>query len=532
VLTIALTFPAGRYHATPWGRHVNEADVAWPPDPWRLIRALIATWHRKIDLQRHPKACLESLLARIASAPPPHIRLPEDVIHTHSRHYMPAKGDKPTLIFDAFARISPDDPIIMAWPELQLPEDEQDLLDALLEVINYLGRAESWVYACRTNWVNGYNCIPIEEELDAETGEVFGEIVRLLMPVSPQHYEQFRDQQLAAQKKSKTLTKTLPATWLDALSVDTGDLQRARWNAPPAARWVSYRRPLHALKTVATRVASRKLERKTDRAITTARFALFGRPVPRIEDALRLSEAVRLAAMGKARELLGAENIPTELCGHDLGRANRHGHAFWLPDPDQRGEINHVLVHAPHGLSNGAVRALTALRNIRRDVGEPVRVMLEGLGRGDLFAPHTTLTRQSAVWQSVTPYLHPWHLKKTQMRSREALHAAVLEQLRREWHARAEGLPDIIEIRELRSVSSGGRDLRPVHFHRVRRKRGLTQPDTLGRMLELRFAAPIAGPLALGFACHFGLGLFAPMNAASDLSCSYQRISVSSGDRR
>jgi CRISPR-associated protein Csb2 len=29
MLTIALTFPAGRYHATPWGRHVNEADGGW-----------------------------------------------------------------------------------------------------------------------------------------------------------------------------------------------------------------------------------------------------------------------------------------------------------------------------------------------------------------------------------------------------------------------------------------------------------------------------------------------------------------------
>ena len=38
----------------------------------------------------------------------------------------------------------------------------------------------------------------------------------------------------------------------------------------------------------------------------------------------------------------------------------------------------------------------------------------------------------------------------------------------------------------------------------------IVQPDTLGRLLELRFAAPIRGPLAFGFACHFGLGLFRP----------------------
>jgi CRISPR-associated protein Csb2 len=61
----------------------------------------------------------------------------------------------------------------------------------------------------------------------------------------------------------------------------------------------------------------------------------------------------------------------------------------------------------------------------------------------------------------------------------------------------------------------GGRELRPVHFHRFRRKRGLSQPDTLGRFIEVHFAAPVRGPLALGFACHFGLGLFAPASGIS-----------------
>ncbi|MES7047963.1 type I-U CRISPR-associated protein Csb2, partial [Cutibacterium acnes] len=102
MLAISMTFPAGRYHANAWGRHVNEADVAWPPDPWRLTRALIATWHRKLDPQVYPRDRLASLLSRLASVAPPRIRLPEDAIHAHTRHYMPTKGDKRTLIFDAF----------------------------------------------------------------------------------------------------------------------------------------------------------------------------------------------------------------------------------------------------------------------------------------------------------------------------------------------------------------------------------------------------------------------------------------------
>ena len=38
--------------AIPVGRNVNEADIAWPPEPWRLLRALVAAWWRKGDRAR------------------------------------------------------------------------------------------------------------------------------------------------------------------------------------------------------------------------------------------------------------------------------------------------------------------------------------------------------------------------------------------------------------------------------------------------------------------------------------------------
>lgn len=54
------------------------------------------------------------------------------------------------------------------------------------------------------------------------------------------------------------------------------------------------------------------------------------------------------------------------------------------------------------------------------------------------------------------------------------------------------------------------RKRRPIHFQRFRSRRGLAQPDRLGSFWRLTFPEPIAGPLALGFACHYGLGLFKP----------------------
>ena len=45
--TLLLRFPGRRYHATPWGHHVNEGLIEWPPSPWRLLRALLATGYAK-----------------------------------------------------------------------------------------------------------------------------------------------------------------------------------------------------------------------------------------------------------------------------------------------------------------------------------------------------------------------------------------------------------------------------------------------------------------------------------------------------
>lgn len=46
---------------------------------------------------------------------------------------------------------------------------------------------------------------------------------------------------------------------------------------------------------------------------------------------------------------------------------------------------------------------------------------------------------------------------------------------------------------------------------RFRSRRGLIQPNRLGSFWRLTFSEPVQGPLALGFGCHFGLGLFAPI---------------------
>src|SRR5690606_10388451 len=130
---IAIRFLAGRYHATPWDRQVNEAEVEWPPSPWRLLRSFIAIWHRKVSPSGDGEAILESLVGRLASELPLY-RLPA-ATHAHSRHYMPGRGGDAdrSLVFDAWTSVDRDDELVVFWPNLDLPEAEGELLKQIVE---------------------------------------------------------------------------------------------------------------------------------------------------------------------------------------------------------------------------------------------------------------------------------------------------------------------------------------------------------------------------------------------------------------
>src|SRR4051794_8610017 len=139
---LKLTFPAGRYHATPWGRHVNEGVAEWPPSPWRLLRAFVATWKRKCaDLSEGKiRLVLEQLLH------PPRFYLPAARV-AHTRHYMPlntksgrdVKGGGTTLVFDTFVAVGREAPVIVHWPEANLSADDHQTLARLAENLTSLG---------------------------------------------------------------------------------------------------------------------------------------------------------------------------------------------------------------------------------------------------------------------------------------------------------------------------------------------------------------------------------------------------------
>jgi len=540
MFALVFRFSAGRYHATPWGRHVNEADVAWPPEPWRILRTLIAAYWRKADRDAWPEDALADLIDRLAEAPPVY-RLPERAVHAHSRHYMPAPV-RTTLVFDAFARVAEDEPLVAAWPGLTLDPRSLALAEELATAVGYLGRAESWVdCTVATDWPGVVaNCWPDASE------DRPGETVRTIAPLPAGAYAVERARLLEAvdareraaaavagrrppteralaKAQEKAFGATLPERLLDAIALETADLRKRGWNRPPASREILYRRP--ALGPTALR-RSRPALAPGPARFTVARFVLAGRPRPRIEDAVRIGELMRLAVLSK----LGWERTadggrwrpkaPPEISGHgEDGRPLRdpaHAHAFWLPeDADDDGEIDHVVVHVPAGMTQPVREALDRVTKLWVEPGarrgaddengggarQEWRLALEGFGTPQDFASASRLLGSARRWQSIAPFLAAGHLK-------HGGHAAELRRLLDRRGGILAARAPAVAIAPRDTVCIHGRDRWPIHFHRFRSRGREVQHDALGAFLDVTFEAPVAGPLALGYGCHFGLGLF------------------------
>ena len=545
MFALSFRFPAGRYHATPWERNANEADVAWPPEPWRLLRALIAVWWRKGDRDRWTEDEFANLIDRLAETLPEY-SLPVGAIHAHTRHYMPTGSlvrgrPKTTLVFDGFVRLPSGSTLVVAWPRVTLPCESFALAADLAGALGYLGRAESWT-ECEAiaKWSGVANCRP----LDGDTGDY---AVRLLASHTPDAYSaerrrilnQVKRQTLGAAKRRLTpkglstsvdrqlrsrgrKAHTLPERLVDALTLDTADYRDLGWSRPLAAREVVYGLAPEAARSVISRrsIQHRSPQSRQNRP-TVARFLLAGRPLPRIEDAVKIGELMRratLARFGWRRDESTGRmrpKAPPEISGRGIdGRPLRnpsHTHAFWLPeDADGDGWIDHVSVFVASGMNDrvryaldGVTRLWLQPRQRRKDDDvesgsvKEWRLALEGFGKPADFAEGAHIFAKSDRWISVTPFLASGHLKR-------AGYPGEVRRLLKRRGIDATGF----QACELDTIFVGGRDRRAIHFYRFRSRGWEAQPDTAGALLRIEFPSEIEGPLAIGYGSHFGLGLF------------------------
>ncbi|MCL6445154.1 MAG: type I-U CRISPR-associated protein Cas5/Cas6 [Alicyclobacillus sp.] len=516
MIGIEFRFPAGSYHATPWGRHVNEAEVEWPPSPWRLLRALISAWYRYGIRDEYPEEILRDTVHLLATEAPVYA-LPA-AVHAHSRHYMPSAAQAQTLVFDGFLRLEREAVLGVYWPNLDAPEGPIRLLQPLVERMGYLGRAESWVQGqvvteCRQE----VNCGPlgsaIAEHLQSDPS---GEAVQLMVPQPPQLYAEWYAQQTAASQaalssgghrgRRTTTASVLPADVYEALCMDTNTLQDQGRNLPPGARQAVYYRK--SLTHAQLRVQPWGTRIQPNQPVNAARFALTSRVMPRVVEALDIAEVFHLALLKRS-----GENAPLLVSGREEDGSvsvRGHEHLFVLPeDSDEDGRIDHVVLWAPVPFTQEVIRAVQTLRELYTPEWWPGpsshwRVYLEGMfhtrDRTLAVSPAPVLS-EARVWVSITPYLHPWHVKRNGK-------FGPGEQIAKELRLR--GLPEPVRISPLEAIEVHGTRVLPQRFRRLRHLKRQDLPDMRGGFYEIEFAEPVPGPIALGSNCHFGMGLFLP----------------------
>ncbi|MCQ8903236.1 MAG: type I-U CRISPR-associated protein Csb2 [Methanothrix sp.] len=473
----------GRFHATPWGRNVNEGIPEWPPSPYRLIRALYDTWKRKRP--DWPASKVEPLLAALSSQLPKFC-LPE-ATSSHIRCFLSQNKEditKKQLIFDAFVVTERGAKIVFFWPDVNLSEVQKSDLSELLSLINYLGRSESWVSArLLPDYTEvAWNCVP--EDGSSDPG---WETVRVACPISADEYS----------KQPYNKSKSRPLRWLDALAWSTTELIKSdRRSEPPAFRYQNYIRHRHCLMLKA--YPHRPVERPIVNGVL---YAMESKVPPKITSAVEISERFRRKIMGIHKNITGdPKRISHKFSGKDeRGHPLKgHKHLYVLPmDRDRDGFLDHLLAVCREPLDLEEQLALDRVGSIWQPDGKPdIRLIPVQWGRtGELAG-----TEPGTHFTSATPFIPPRHYRK----GRGDFSAWLCQEVRRE--ASNHGLPEPVEIRIVPKLSCSGRDIRWLEFRRSRKG----ESSRIGYGFDVVFPEPVAGPVALGYGAHFGLGLFVP----------------------
>lgn len=518
--TIELRFPAGRFHATPWGRHVNEGAVEWPPSPWRILRGLIATWYLKTTREEVSEPMMRKLLESLVEHSVT-FQLPSASLG-HTRHYMPViegSNQKTTKVFDTFIHVA--GPLRLKWDAALTPEQSR-ALSILCERLSYLGRAESLVEAqlLTDDVAFAANARTLPENEPVPAGH---ELVRVLTPQNETTFQQWRatlapaaaPAEAAPKSKPKKVTKKnaatkkLPADLFEALHADTGDLQAAGWTLPPGSRLVDFIRREDCFELAPVRPQSQL------RRPTVARFAIASAVLPRITRTVSVAERVHQALVSRFKNG-PAPSVFTGL-GPDGKPQAGHRHAFIFCESNGvRDAVTHVTVFARDGFDAPARKALESLQRVWGHGGHDLQLVLLGFGEPETFLDSPILNngKPAKVWQSLTPFVPTRHLK-TFRDGRPKLDddgwpiGSPAHDLRR-LIAEA-GLPAPAKIEPIAAIAVGSRRLSPLEFQTERKHGNGACAGQSPHGFKLTYAEPVCGPLAFGYGAHFGLGLFVPV---------------------
>lgn len=507
---------AGRFHATPWGRNVNEGVVEWPPSPWRLQRALVSVWHRSARFDVAESDLREVLYAL---RDPPTFVVPR-ATPSHLRHYMPIDGGETRNILDAFHGVPRSSDLWCLWQDAELPASSRSALAVLLDRLGYLGRAEALIEASLEDSVptvsdaTHVRCTPTSDPKEP---------LELPLWDGTAAHGLFDWGALKPQKAKKG---DPPPAIRHPLIAEVGSLRAEARNPhrPPGMTMQRYRfsaAPFAAFSTRPPRAAKVADDVVVIRLVLTPRA---GCVLPNRFEMVRVGAAVRAAVMRLHQDQSGSR--PTYLGGKDeSGNPLRgHGHPHFVPWCGRASDdsITDVFVYAPFGIPNDEVEIIKSLRRLTVGFEKDRRefdVVCAGTGTRDSIgalravglAAQWAAFGAGRIWNSSTPYVAVRH-PKVDRRGARKFHPDgrpiddLEDQLRRDLRHR--GLfPVAVETMPRCTASRSGQSW---YRFETRRASKSQRPPLPPGGFRLTFAEPVQGPLLLGGSSHFGLGQFVP----------------------
>lgn len=253
--------------------------------------------------------------------------------------------------------------------------------------------------------------------------------------------------------------------------------------------------------------------------LTVARYAVTSQRPPRLTETIIFAETIHRALVelsNGSRVFTGCDSSHRPLQGH------AHAHIFSESNPGYGrcglGEITHITVFAPMGFGLLEQEALQRLKEVYIDRESSLQLALLGLGGPEDFAGtdpergQCPLLARARSWVSHTPFLPTRHPKATranvpkvdgtgfQIGSPEHELLRLLE---------LAGFPEPEAMEPVRCTRVGGREI-PWHDFVRRREMDGRKPaaNGAGYGFRIEFPEPVQGPVAVGYASHFGMGGF------------------------
>lgn len=556
MLRIEVRFPLGVYHAL---SNARFGEPEWPPSPVRLIGALLAAAHEAPGADTD---AARALLERLCAAPPPVIVAPELTAVGETRAGDERAGTEVVVALRGASRWAPrnhsdsevktnglsprnlarertevhkggvaigDRRVEIRWPDLDLRHDDHRLLDALLGELTFLGTSRSPVIA---------RAVGADEATDAEASDRWepgvgrgDAAVRVPNPGLLRAFDQRHEARRSTGKKPIAAGEHVP-------SVAMGNV------IPYVLR--SHRLAAEEGEPLDPRQWGEMLvleldpgpETAPERSAERARLAA-GKPPqhsqlrPKAAAGFLLARAFREALLGAYAAIGTDGEAPPVLRGH-----GDEAHAAIVPLPfvgtivkrSERKENGQKIEQEHRIPADGIVRGIAVLlphEDRVPDVAAQAEQVKQGLLRfvagerrwvdvpnaGRVFFrlpnPNRPLLqtlrdaryrRASRVWETVLPVVHAHRRTSTGPRGLFRQVAA---------DCRHVGLPEPLAVEVLEHAPLGGA---PDRLWPDR----LVPPDWRGPLngprshLRITFERPIVGPVILGRARHFGVGLCLP----------------------